>query len=103
MEATHMLLSEIPCEIVEEVAGSQLAIIDVGSEGFGTVPSSWLTPIPGKEKVQIAEQPPVGWVARDKDNDIWHHFKAGNFMRPGSKEPESWAEIQVYAPFTEMK
>jgi hypothetical protein len=99
-----MLMDLIPCEIVEEVAGSQLAIIDVGTaEGFGTVPSSWLTPIPGKEKVQVAEQPQVGWVARDKDGDIWHHFQFGNFMRPGSKDPESWAEIQKYAPFTEMK
>jgi len=101
VEPTHTLLQDLDgpeCEIVEE-AGELRIIAVADRDGFATVPQSWLTPIPGKEVKQIEAQPVIGWVGRDKDNDIWHHFKMGNFMRPGSKDPESWADIQKYGPF----
>lgn len=101
MESTHVLLQELtglPCEVVEE-AGELRIIAVEGVDGFATVPAGWLTPIPGKEKRVIDEQPPVGWVGRDKDGDIHHHFKFGYFLMPGRTEPKTWAELQEFAPF----
>lgn len=101
MEATHILLQALDgprCEVVEEAGELRIIAVD-GVDGFSTVPVNWLTPIPGKEKKVIDEQPPVGWIGRDKDMDVWHHFKLGNFLMPGKTEPKSWAELQEFAPF----
>jgi hypothetical protein len=101
VEPTHTLLQELDgpeCEIVEE-AGELRIIAVAGRDGFATVPQGWLTPIPGKDIKKIEVQPPVGWVGRDKDKDIWHHFKLGNFLIPGKVQPKSWADIQEFGPF----
>jgi hypothetical protein len=100
---THNLPSELGnagCEIVDQAA--ELVIIDVGLEGFATVPRSWLTPIAGAV-VPVLELPSMPWIGRDVDDDIWVHFKRGWFMRPGTTEYFAWADIQKYGPFRSIE
>lgn len=99
MTPTHNLPTELgnaDCEIVDD--SGDLVTIDVGLDGYATVPRGWLTAIPGAVNVEL-QVPSPGWVGRDKEGDIWHQFKPGWFMRPGSTKPESWNDIQKYGPF----